>query len=114
MLGLRIAVLRRSFGWSQKELASRLGVISASTVGMYEQGRRDPPVDVLIRLAAVFGVTTDYLLTGRIQNEGEAEAVDEALAKTIAEADKRLLKRDKRPFSKEELTVLFAAMMLDP
>ena len=113
MLGLRIAVLRRSFGWSQKELAKQLG-ISASTVGMYEQGRRDPPVDLLIRLAAVFGVTTDYLLTGRIQNEGEAEAVDEALAKTIADADKRLLKRDRRPFSKEELTVLFAAMMLDP
>ena len=113
MLGLRIAVLRRSFGWSQKELAKQLG-ISASTVGMYEQGRRDPPVDLLIRLSATFGVTTDYLLTGRIQNEGEAEAVDEALAKTIAEADKRLLKRDKRPFSKEELTVLFAAMMLDP
>ena len=105
MLGLRIAVLRRSFGWSQKELARQLG-ISCSAVGMYEQGRRDPPVDILIKLAGIFGVTTDYLLTGRIQNEGEAKAVDEALARTIAEADKR-------PFSKEELTVLFAAMMLD-
>lgn len=112
MLGLRIAVLRRSFGWSQAELAKKLG-ISGSAVGMYEQGRREPPVDMLVKLASVFGVTTDYLLTGAFQNQTEAEIVDEALAKTIAEADKRLLKRDRRPFTRDELTVLFAAMMLD-
>ena len=112
MLGLRIAVLRRSFGWSQKELARRLG-ISSSAVGMYEQGRREPAVDVLVKLAAAFGVTTDYLLTGITQNQTEAKTVNEAVAKTIGEVDKRLLKRDKRPFTRDELTVIYAAMMLD-
>lgn len=112
MLGIRIAILRRGAGWSQSELAAKLGV-SASAVGMYEQGRRDPATDIIVRLSEIFGVTTDYLLTGRTQNEADTAAVDDALAKTIMDADHRLLKRDLQPFTREELTVLFAAMMLD-
>lgn len=61
MLGMRIALLRISKGWSQAELARRIGV-SASAVGMYEQGRREPSLGLLVRLAQELGVTTDYLL----------------------------------------------------
>ena len=112
MLGARIAVLRRAKGWNQAELGGMLGV-SSSAVGMYEQGRRQPSAEQLVRLAEIFGVTTDFLLTGRTQTQQEKLAVDEALARTILDADKRLVKRDHRPFTKEELTVLFAAMLLD-
>lgn len=63
MFGMRIALLRASNGWSQAELARRIGV-SASAVGMYEQGRREPSLDLVVRLANEFGVTTDYLLMG--------------------------------------------------
>jgi transcriptional regulator with XRE-family HTH domain len=63
MLGIRIAILRISKGWSQAELARRIGV-STSAVGMYEQGRREPSLGLLVRLAQEFGVTTDYLLMG--------------------------------------------------
>ena len=63
MLGMRIALLRATNGWSQAELARRIGV-SASAVGMYEQGRREPSLDLVVRLANEFGVTTDYLLMG--------------------------------------------------
>ena len=63
MLGVRIAILRISKGWSQAELARRIGV-SASAVGMYEQGRREPSLGLLVRLAQELGVTTDYLLMG--------------------------------------------------
>ena len=63
MLSTRIAILRISKGWSQAELAQRIGV-SASAIGMYEQCRREPSLDLVVRLARLFGVTTDYLLTG--------------------------------------------------
>ena len=63
MLGIRIAILRISKGWSQAELAWRIGV-STSAVGMYEQGRREPSLGLLVRLAQELGATTDYLLMG--------------------------------------------------
>ena len=64
MMGARIAALRRDAGWSQAELGRRLRV-SASAVGMYEQGRRLPSLNMVVRLSQVFGVTPDYLLTGK-------------------------------------------------
>ena len=63
MLGARIAALRRQAGMNQGELAKKLG-ISPSTVGMYEQGRREPSAEMLVRLAEAFSVSTDFLLTG--------------------------------------------------
>lgn len=66
-LGKRIASLRHKAGLSQAKLADRLG-ISASAIGMYEQGRREPPLDILVSMSAVFGVTTDYLISGRIRS----------------------------------------------
>ena len=64
MLGTRIASLRQNNGLSQAQLAQKLH-ISTSTVGMYEQGRREPSVDTLISLSQLFGVSLDYLLSGR-------------------------------------------------
>ena len=64
MLGSRIAALRMKMGWSQAELARRLH-ISPSAVGMYEQGRREPPAQTLVKLARIFSVSTEYLLTGK-------------------------------------------------
>lgn len=72
MLGKRIAALRHASGLSQSELGKQLGV-SSSAVGMYEQGRREPSVDTLVRIARLFGVTTDYLLTGASRPPPEAE-----------------------------------------
>jgi hypothetical protein len=66
-----------------------------------------------VKLAEIFEVTTDFLLTGRAQTQQENRTVEDALAKTLLDADNRLLKQDRRPFTRDELTVLFAAMLLD-
>lgn len=63
MLSARITYLRKSKGLSQSQLASELS-ISASAVGMYEQGRRVPDIDMLVKLADLFDVSLDYLITG--------------------------------------------------
>jgi len=63
MLGVRIAALRREAKFSQRELAQRLN-ISPSTVGMYEQGRREPSINMLAAIAYELHVTIDYLVLG--------------------------------------------------
>lgn len=112
MLGPRIAALRRSAGFSQSELASRLQ-ISPSAVGMYEQSRREPSAELLVAMARLFGVTTDYLLTGKVSSEQEQAVAHQALLDILRTADQRLEKRDKRPFSREELAVMMTAMLLE-
>ena len=111
MLGPRIATLRRAAGMSQGELAERLQV-SASTVGMYEQGRREPSADTLVALARTFGVSVDYLLTGKSPFQ-EEDRVVLAMESALTDAQTQLDKRPKRPLSREELAVLFAALLLD-
>ena len=105
MLGTRIAALRREAGLSQAELAQRLQV-SPSALGMYEQERREPSMQTLVKLSRELGVTTDYLLTG-------TPAEKEMLLGRIRAADQRLEQRRERPFSREELAVLFAAMLME-
>ena len=63
MMYRRIIMLRKQAHMSQLQLAEALH-ISASTIGMYEQGRRSPGLDILIRMSRVFGVSLDYLITG--------------------------------------------------
>ena len=111
MLGARIAALRRAAGWNQAELAQRLQ-ISSSAVGMYEQGRREPSAEILVRMAKTLGVSVDYLLTG-VPGGAETTALDAMLRDRITSADRRLEQRTSRPFSRQELAVLFAAMLME-
>ncbi len=61
MFGEILKDLRKREGLSQAELADILG-ISKSAVGMYEQNKRSPHSDDLLkRIAGYFGVTIDYL-----------------------------------------------------
>ena len=55
ILGERIRTLRRRSEMTQGELAKRLE-ISQSAVGMYEQGRREPPYNLLIKISKLFDV----------------------------------------------------------
>ena len=112
MLGSRIAALRRDAGLSQAELAARLGV-SPSAMGMYEQGRREPSAQLLVALARELGVTTDFLLTGKAAAPAETDALTSLILSRVAAADRRLEDRPHRPFSREELAVLMAALLIE-
>lgn len=61
MFGERIAEQRKKLGLSQEELAEKLN-ISQKSISKYERGSRRPSYEVLVSMAALFGVTTDYLL----------------------------------------------------
>jgi transcriptional regulator with XRE-family HTH domain len=59
--GERLAVLRKSSGFTQTELARELGV-SRRMIAYYEGEAEYPPTAILPRLAQTLGVTTDELL----------------------------------------------------
>lgn len=73
MLGRRICELRGARGWNQVELARRLGV-TKQTVSNWENENIQPSIEMLVRLAKLFRVTTDYMLgfenTPRLDVEG--------------------------------------------
>ena len=56
-----IRSLRMDHGYTQKQIAAYLG-ISQNTYSQYEIGVLNYPVDVLIKLAELYGVSVDYLL----------------------------------------------------
>ncbi len=108
MLGTRIAALRVGAGMNQWELAEKMEV-SPSTIGMYEQGRREPSGRRLVLLGRLFGVSTDYLLTGRPVCPQDRAALDR-LARSCAEAAGR---RRGGAFTAREAEVLMSALVED-
>ena len=64
--------MRKKMKMTQAVLAQKLDV-SPSTIGMYEQGRREPDSKMLIKIANLFGVSVDYLInsecTARFVND---------------------------------------------
>lgn len=114
MLGTRIAVLRRQAGMSQAELARALKV-SASTIGMYEQGRREPSIEGIVAIAHQFGVSTDYLLTGRPVSRQDSRILELAVRSLLEQARKTLFVRqpDGRlaPLADRDLGILLSAIL---
>lgn len=66
-LSEKIYNCRRKAGWSQEELAARLGV-SRQAVSKWETGDAEPEVSKLRLLSQVFGVSIDWLLS---EEDGE-------------------------------------------
>lgn len=64
-LSERITEQRRIRGWSQEELAYRLGV-SRQAVSKWESSQSTPDLERIIQMSELFGVTTDWLLKGEI------------------------------------------------
>ncbi|CUQ89670.1 MAG: helix-turn-helix domain-containing protein [[Eubacterium] siraeum] len=64
----KLKELRKAKGISLKELGSIVGV-AESTMSLYENGKRQPDYETLLKLAEFFGVTVDYLLRGSNESE---------------------------------------------
>ena len=61
MLNQRIKELRISHGMNQVNLAQKLSV-TKQTVSNWENNNIQPSIDMLVKIADFFSVTTDYLL----------------------------------------------------
>ncbi len=92
--GNTLKTLRLYNEMTQAQLAQKLG-LTKSVISAYENGLRLPSYDILIHIAKIFKVTTDYLLNVETPNNidlsGLSLAEKEALLKLIqAMKQKRL------------------------
>ena len=60
-MGEKLKSLRIEKNLTQKQVDDRIG-LAISAVSSYESGTRYPSYDVLVKLARIFHVSTDYLL----------------------------------------------------
>ncbi len=58
---MRLKDLREDADLKQKDIAEYLHV-KQNTYSQYENGQRQLPIDILIKLAQYYHVTTDYIL----------------------------------------------------
>lgn len=69
-IGDKIFNMRKARGWSQEELADRVGV-TRQAVGRWESNSAKPDADKIVDICDLFGVSADYLLRDKYAGEGE-------------------------------------------
>ena len=84
ILADKIIENRKRNGWSQEELAGKLGV-SRQSVSKWESAQAMPDLKKILQLSEVFGVTTDYLMKDEIEAipSDAAVTVDNGLEETV-------------------------------
>lgn len=84
ILADKIIENRKRNGWSQEELAGKLGV-SRQSVSKWESAQAMPDLKKILQLSEVFGVTTDYLMKDEIEAipSDAAVTVDSGLEETV-------------------------------
>ena len=76
ILADKIVSLRKKAGWSQEELAEKLGVTRQS-VSKWEGAQSVPDMDKVVTMSRLFGVTTDYLLKDELEEDTPCAAAED-------------------------------------
>lgn len=84
ILADKIIEERKKNGWSQEELANKLGV-SRQAVSKWESAGSIPDLQRILQMSELFGVTTDYLLKDEIEEEPLNEYVETKTIKVSME-----------------------------
>lgn len=84
ILADKIIEERKKNGWSQEELASKLGV-SRQAVSKWESAGSIPDLKRILQMSELFGVTTDYLLKDEIEEEPLNEYTETNIIKVSME-----------------------------
>lgn len=84
ILADKIIENRKKNGWSQEELADRLGV-SRQSVSKWEGAQSVPDMKRIVQLSELFGVSTDYLLKDEIKDIPEVSMapVDSGIGESV-------------------------------
>ena len=95
-LGNRITELRKQKGWSQSELAKKIG-ISYTQMSRYEIKGVQPPANILNKLADTLSTSIDFLISGDKDEKARASLKDSELLQQFKAVEQ---------FSDEDKTVI--------
>ena len=101
-VGENILLVRKQLGWTQEELANKMGYKSKSTINKIELGINDIPQSKIVKFAKVLGVSP-ALLMGWEEDTAKHLPHDE---KSLTEEEKLLLDLFNRvPEDKQQLVL---------
>lgn len=73
LIGEMLRVLRQASGLTQAEIAKKIDV-KPVTYSSYENGTREAPAEIIVRLSILFGVPTDVILQADRLSKGNFDA----------------------------------------
>jgi len=86
---MRLKELRLQKGYTQRQIADYIGCLP-SVYSRYENGDREPSIEVLILLSRFLGVTIDYLVGNEVaDSSNELTSYEISLINAAREADDR-------------------------
>lgn len=102
-VGKNILQLRKHLGWTQEELARKMGYKSKSTINKIELGINDIPQSKIVKFAQVLDTTPAYLM-GWEDEEGKKNIPTDK--QELTEGEKMLLDLFKRVPEEQQKLVL--------
>ena len=95
VFSIKLKKLRHDCGWTQGQLARKLGV-NTQRISKYERGVIMPPTAMVLKIATVYNVSLDYLLrnetdtaVSKIKNQALLKRVEEI--ENLTENDQKVL-----------------------
>lgn len=102
-IGERLIEVRKSAGLNQTEFSKRLG-LSKQTISNYETGARQPGLDVILNIADIFNISTDYLLGRSDIKNIDKKSLEEILSQKIETSNESI--RQIMPLFNQFLNIL--------
>ena len=101
MIGSFLKELRKENNMTQEQLGERIGVTN-KTVSRWETGNYMPPVESLILLSDIYGISINEILAGkRVEMDELKQVADENMTKVLGE-----LEGDYKKFEKRMIVIL--------
>lgn len=107
-VGENILRMRKRLGWTQEELATKMGYKSKSTINKIELGINDIPQSKIVKFADVLGTTPAHLMGWNDEEENLSPEEPE-----LSEGEKMLLELFRQvPEDKQELVLQMISLAL--
>jgi transcriptional regulator with XRE-family HTH domain len=76
--GEKLRTLRRQHGMTQRDLAHALGYVTSGYISEVETDKKKPSLELVLKVAQLFHVTTDQLTNDQIELEGDTGSTSSA------------------------------------